>query len=96
MLLNNYYLQDTHPPHSDLSKVVPHISELVNIYYEGFNLSLDKNTYSSIVDYELEVESSSMEHAQEQIKKILNDCSITSFSINKVSKQARALNALEK
>ena len=71
-------------------------TERITVDYDGFNLSLDKNTYSNIVDYELEVESSSMEHAQEQIKKILSYCSITSYSINKVSKQARALHALEK
>ena len=59
-------------------------------------LALDKNTFSDITDYELEIESSSMDHAQEAVKNILESCNITSFEFNNVSKQARALNALKK
>jgi uncharacterized protein YjbK len=71
-------------------------TERIEVNFEGFDLALDKNIYSDIVDYELEVESSSMERAQEEIEKILSLCNINSFVFNKVSKQARALNSLEK
>lgn len=71
-------------------------TERIEVNFEGFDLALDKNIYSDIVDYELEVESSSMERAQEEIEKILSSCGINSFTFNKVSKQARALNSLEK
>lgn len=71
-------------------------TERISVDYETFGLALDKNTYSDIVDYELEIESSSMEHAQEEMENILKSCNITSFSFNQVSKQARALNALKK
>lgn len=71
-------------------------TERISINYENYEIALDKNLYSNIVDYELEVESSSMEHACNEVREILKTCGIDSFVFNKVSKQARALNALEK
>lgn len=71
-------------------------TERIIVEYDGYDVALDKNSYSGIVDYELEVESSSMDRARDEVKNILSFCSITGFSFNKVSKQARALNALEK
>lgn len=71
-------------------------TERISINYENYEIALDKNLYSNIVDYELEVESSSMEHACNEVREILKTCEIDSFAFNKVSKQARALNALEK
>ena len=81
---------------SDLKVLTSLCTERIHVEFEGFGLALDKNIYSNIVDYELEVESSSMERAQEEIEKILSSCGINSFTFNKVSKQARALNSLEK
>lgn len=81
---------------SDLKVLTSLCTERINVEFEGFELALDKNIYSNIVDYELEVESSSIERAQQEIENILNECDIKNFSFNKVSKQARALNALEK
>lgn len=81
---------------SDLKVLTSLCTERIHVEFEGFGLTLDKNIYSNIVDYELEVESSSIERAQQEIENILNECDIKNFSFNKVSKQARALNALEK
>ena len=81
---------------ADLKILTSLCTERIHVDYETFGLALDKNTYSNIVDYELEIESSSMDHAQDEMKSILNSCGITSFTFNKVSKQARALNALKK
>ena len=81
---------------SDLKVLTSLCTERIHVEFEGFGLALDKNIYSNIVDYELEVESSSIERAQQEIENILNECDIKNFSFNKVSKQARALNDLEK
>jgi len=71
-------------------------TERIEVEYNGFDLALDKNTYSDIVDYELEVESSSIQRAQEEIRSILASCNISDFQYSTISKQARALNALER
>ena len=104
----NELAEDIKPPKlfaPKIPKAVTRIAELeencyvckrIEVNFEGFDLALDKNIYSNIVDYELEVESSSIERAQEEIEKILTSCGIKSFVFNKVSKQARALNSLEK
>ena len=81
---------------SELKVLTSLCTERIHVEFEGFELALDKNIYSNIVDYELEVESSSIERAQQEIKNILEECNINNFTFNKVSKQARALNALEK
>ena len=81
---------------SDLKVLTSLCTERIHVEFEGYGLALDKNIYSNIIDYELEVESSSIERAQQEIENILNECDIKNFSFNKVSKQARALNALEK
>ena len=80
----------------DLRILTSLCTERISIDYDTYGLALDKNTFSDITDYELEIESSSMDHAQEAVKNILESCNITSFEFNNVSKQARALNALKK
>ncbi len=80
----------------DLRVLTSLCTERISVEYEGCEIALDKNTYSNIIDYELEVESSSMDRAKEEVRIILSECNIEGFSFNKVSKQARALNALEK
>ena len=61
-------------------------------------LCLDENIYGkdgSIVDYELEVESTSMEKAEETATKILKEVGITNFKFNTHSKQSRAIASIK-
>ena len=46
-----------------------------------------------IVDYELEIEATSMERAEELIKNLLSAAGINEFKFNTLSKQRRALEA---
>ena len=55
--------------------------------------SLDENTYGNKVDYEIEVEDSAMKLAEDRIEEILKPLGIT-YSLNKVSKQMRAIKAI--
>ena len=56
-------------------------------------ISLDENTYGNKVDYEIEVEDSAMKLAEDRIEEILKPLGIT-YSLNKVSKQMRAIKAI--
>lgn len=67
----------------------------IEINYEGGKLSLDKNTYSNQIDYELEFEHTSMDNAQNLIKQLLKECGIDEKPFNKISKHVRALNEME-
>ena len=61
-------------------------------------LCLDKNIYGKngeIVDYELEVESTSMEKAEETASKILKEVGMTEFKFNTHSKQSRAIASIK-
>ncbi len=61
-------------------------------------LCLDENIYgknNDIIDYELEVESTSMEKAEETASKILKEVGITNFKFNTHSKQSRAIAAIK-
>jgi len=71
-------------------------TDRIKFEYKGASIAVDKSTYSKQVDYELEAESTSVSNAQEALTKLLEECGITSFEFNSVSKQARALNALKK
>jgi len=61
--------------------------------YEDRSLSLDKNVYSGITDYEVESEQSAIALAAETLKKLCQATGIT-YRPNKISKHARALKAL--
>ncbi len=68
----------------------------IEFEYEDGLVSLDENHYGKngkIVDYELEIESASMERAEELVKRLLQEAGITDFKFNTLSKQARALEA---
>ena len=68
----------------------------IEFEYEDGLVSLDENHYGKngkVVDYELEIESTSMERAEELIKRLLQEAGITDFKFNTLSKQARALEA---
>lgn len=61
-------------------------------------LCLDENIYGPnrcLVDYELEVESTSMEKAEETASKILKEVGITNFKFNTHSKQSRAIASIK-
>lgn len=62
-------------------------------------LCLDENIYGpddSLRDYELELEGTSMEKAEEAASKILKEAGIKDFKFNTHSKQARAIAAVQK
>lgn len=68
----------------------------IEFEYEDGLVSLDENHYGKngkTIDYELEIESTSMERAEELIKRLLQETGITEFKFNTLSKQARALEA---
>ena len=68
----------------------------IEFEYEDGLVSLDENHYGKngkTIDYELEIESTSMERAEELIKRLLQEAGITEFKFNTLSKQARALEA---
>ena len=56
---------------------------------------MDENSYNGKVDYELELEDSSMALAREKVQEILNGLDIK-FEFNHVSKQARAMSTISK
>lgn len=62
----------------------------VNIPYKGYLLAVDKNMYAKEVDYELEMEGSSVEKARFFLEEICEQVGIK-FAENKISKQKRAL-----
>lgn len=62
----------------------------VNIPYKGYLLAVDKNMYAKEVDYELEMEGSSVEKARFFLEEICEQVGIK-FTENKISKQKRAL-----
>ena len=65
-------------------------TERINIKNNDYHISLDKNTYSNVVDYELEVEYNSLSGAEEELEKILADNNIK-YERNLRSKQMRAI-----
>ena len=60
---------------------------------DSSKISLDENTYGNKVDYEIEVEDSAMKLPEDRIEEILQPLGIT-YSLNKVSKQMRAIKAI--
>lgn len=77
-------------------KNVKYLTNLIT-YRREFKLDdnqlvcLDKNMYSDMVDYELEVESDSFKNAKNTIKMILNSIGINEFSFNRLGKPVRAI-----
>ena len=71
-------------------------TDRIEVDYKGGILCVDKNQYSGITDYELEVEFTSIEGAKELALDVLKVCKIKNSTFNNISKQARALNALRK
>ena len=63
--------------------------------YQGGVLSIDKNSYSGIVDYELEYESDSMESATKIVTSLLNNLAIP-VCFSEKPKIRRAIEAYER
>lgn len=69
------------------------VTERIEVELDSSTISLDKNTYSNTVDYELEVEDSSMAKARQVTEELLESQNIK-FEFNTKSKQARALSKI--
>lgn len=70
-------------------------TDRIEIPYKEGLLSLDTNVYSGNTDYELEMEQTSIQYAEECLQEI---CALANVPcvFNTFSKQARAMNALKK
>ena len=60
--------------------------------FEDFDINISKNSYSNIVDYELECDSDSVSNSQAALRDICQKYNIE-YKINTLSKEARAVNA---
>lgn len=58
--------------------------------YDGGVLCVDKNTYGDVVDYELEMEHDSMEHAIQKLKQFCEESHVPFTELNPINKQRRA------
>lgn len=67
----------------------------INIPYNSYLLAVDQNEYANEVDYELEMEGSSLEKARFFLEEVCEKVGIK-FVENKISKQKRALIAHRK
>lgn len=65
----------------------------IDVPYEGGKLSIDQNHYSSITDYEIELEYNNEAGAEALLKELFDKNGIP-FLLNKKTKVARALDAL--
>ena len=60
--------------------------------YEGFDINISKNSYSGIVDYELECDSDSAMNSKNTLREICDQYHIE-YKPNNLSKETRAINA---
>ncbi len=67
-------------------------TERIDVPYKGGKLSIDKNEYSDIVDYEVELEYNNEKDAEDLLRELFEEENIP-FSLNKKTKVARALSA---
>ena len=68
-------------------------TERIDVAYDTGLFSMDRNEYSGKVDYELEKESNNLKGAEEFLIDICTKAGIP-FTINRVTKQARAFDRL--
>lgn len=83
---------------NDLKVLASLTTNRIELELDDGLLCLDENIYGkngSLIDYELEVESTSMEKAEETASKILNEVGITEFKFNTHSKQTRAIASIK-
>ena len=69
-------------------------TERIDIPYQGGKLSIDKNEYSDLIDYEVELEYNNEKDAENLLKELLESEGIP-FEINHKTKVARALSAID-
>lgn len=60
--------------------------------YEGFDINISKNSYSGVVDYELECDSDSAFNSQNTLRQICSEYQIE-YKPNTLSKETRAITA---
>ncbi len=70
-------------------------TERIEIPYKEGTISLDRNSYSGLIDYEVEMEHTSIKHAEDCLIEICKLADVP-CTFNSDSKQARAMNALKK
>jgi len=80
-----------------LLKVLAHLTTLrsdVDDGIEGTKLSIDKNTYNGIVDYEIELEGNALEKTKKMLENICLECGVP-YKDNPQSKQSRAMSTIK-
>ncbi len=70
------------------------VTDRIDVPYEDGKLSIDKNMYSGIEDYEVELEHNNEIDAEKYLQQFLEKNHIQ-FTLNKKSKTARAMEALK-
>lgn len=66
-----------------------------DVMIDESKFSIDKNEYSKSIDYELELEANNPQLAKNTLMELCKECNIE-YKPNDISKQARALKAIEK
>lgn len=81
---------------SDIAVICSLNTYRIELDYEDGVLCLDKNKYADQLDYEIEMESDSMQNAINKMKQFLEEAHVTFHELNNVSKHHRAMNAIKK
>ncbi len=71
-------------------------TERIDVEYEGGLLSIDRNSYSGQVDYEIEFEYNNIDDAEKILEKLLASKGIKVAAFSKKSKTQRAMAAIGK
>ncbi len=66
-------------------------TDRIELDYADGVLCLDKSTYNNQIDYEIELEETSMENAKNTIIELCEKMGIKDYSFNSISKYARAM-----
>lgn len=66
----------------------------ISSMFEDNEVVLDQNTYDSTIDYEVEAENTSIQLAEDILKRLCDSAKVP-YSPNKLSKHARAMNAFK-
>ena len=79
--------------HTKSLKIITSLTtERIDVPYENGKLSIDKNTYSGMNDYEIELEHNNEGDAEKYLEQLLKENAIP-YALNKKSKVARAMEA---
>lgn len=70
------------------------VTDRIDVPYENGKLSIDKNSYSGLVDYEVELEHNNEGDAEKFLAQFLNENEVK-FTPNKKSKTVRAMEAFK-